>query len=321
MNADVFYIIMIVLMAGTIFYLLKRQRKLRRETQEWIERSKKETAASIALNEERLKNESEEAVRKMMADHSVLVADIEDTYERQLQQKQESIDYLKRNWHNSEEMETFKMLSNIKKIFIKEHLLSDKGMLIIGNIFIPSFSETGGMKLGHIDHLVLLPSGLYAIETKDLPGRVFHGLSRANAHGFHLFLDMLCPNAANEEEHTLIFTKKKNNGPDENPDGALSVALHTEIGSQITEAAEQLMKKIALHDARVSEVTPIMCLGGRKSEEDRVANYATREKPLVFFEQKALYLFFQNELSQKNWIYSGEDLEKFGRIVKKTDFI
>lgn len=319
---DLIYIAIIVLMAGMIVYLLKRQKKIRHETKEWIERSKKETAASLALNEERLKNESEEAARKMMTDHSVLVANIEDTYERQLQQKQEYIDYLKRTWRNAGEVETYKILSNIKKIFIKERLLSAREMLIIGNVFIPYPSETGVMKLGRIDHLVLLPSGLYAIETKNLPGQVFHGLSKTDAHGFKFFLDMLCPDAANEEEHTLVFTPQKSGEPDSSPDGALNVALHTELGSQITEAAGRLMKELAAYDARVSEVTPIIWLGGRKSEEDRMANYATREKPLVFFEQKTLYLFFQKEISRKSRLFSDEDLEKISRFVKTAeDFV
>ncbi|WKB34740.1 nuclease-related domain-containing protein [Terrilactibacillus sp. S3-3] len=318
---EVFYIIIVVLMAGVIFYLLRRQKKIRHETREWIEQNKKETAASMAIIEERLKTESEEAIQEMMAEHSVLVANIEDAYERQLHQKQEYIDYLKRTWHNAGEAETFKILSNIKKIFIREHLLSDNEMLIIGNIFIPYSSETGEMKLGHIDHLVLLPSGLYAIETKNWPGQVFHGLTKTNAHGFGFLLAMLCPNAANEEEHTLVFTRQKNNGL-ENPDGAVNVALYTEIGAQVSEAAKQLMKKIAAYDSRVSKVKPIICLGGQKSAEDRSANFTTREKPLVFSDQKTLYLFFQNEIKQQNRLFTEEDLGKIGRMVKKArDFI
>lgn len=65
-------------------------------------------------------------------------------------------------------------------------------MVIMGNVFVP-YEENGETKTRQIDHLVILPSDIYIIETKYWRGTVIHGINRKMRNQlqmiFHLSLN------------------------------------------------------------------------------------------------------------------------------------
>ena len=74
-------------------------------------------------------------------------------------------------------------------------------MYIIPNVFIP-FTYNGKVRTRQIDHLILLPVGIYVIETKYWRGKIVHGLTKTRKR-FFILLDMIPSNK--KDAQTLVF--------------------------------------------------------------------------------------------------------------------
>ncbi|HDX9614903.1 TPA: NERD domain-containing protein, partial [Bacillus toyonensis] len=116
-------------------------------------------------------------------------------YETEVAEIQESINELnnyiediQKYSRNSGEIITHQILSELKRTWVSNGALSETDMYIIPNVFIP-FTYNGKVRTRQIDHLILLPVGIYVVETKYWRGKIVHGLTKKRAKNFSFLLD------------------------------------------------------------------------------------------------------------------------------------
>ncbi|MFJ5965374.1 nuclease-related domain-containing protein, partial [Bacillus sp. NPDC093026] len=81
---------------------------------------------------------------------------------------------------NTSEVITHTILTELKDKLISDGKINENEMVIMGNVFVP-YDDNGETKTRQIDHLVILPSDIYIIETKYWRGTVIHGINHKNA--------------------------------------------------------------------------------------------------------------------------------------------
>src|SRR5699024_7720163 len=81
-------------------------------------------------------------------------------------------------------------------------------MLILNNIFIP-YLDQQQKTVRQIDHLIVLPTGVFIIETKHLKDIVVHGLKKESLGQYASFFKAIFLNEENNYEKTFVIEEKR----------------------------------------------------------------------------------------------------------------
>src|SRR5690625_4725752 len=99
---------------------------------------------------------------------------------------------------------TYQLLRVIKQKIILANMIKDSKILILNNIFIP-YLDQQQKTVRQIDHLIVLPTGVFIIETKHLKDIVVHGLKKESLGQYASFFKALFPNEENNSEKTFVI--------------------------------------------------------------------------------------------------------------------
>ena len=167
----IWLIISTLLAASVIWlaYLVKKeklkQKELRNDYHQELEALKELQKASM----ETAATQFDEQVMRM-----------NESYQREMEKLIIENEEIRKNFRNQGEILTHQILENFKADLISKKIIPADEMIIMPNIFIPE----GNGNARQIDHLVLLSTGLYVIETKDWTGHIVLGLTRMGSHKF-----------------------------------------------------------------------------------------------------------------------------------------
>lgn len=228
---------------------------------------------------------------------------IDQLHQEEINKIKQENEAIKKNFRNRGEILTYEILLNFKRNLVNKKRLAKEEMIIIPNIFIPD--DRANTK--QIDHLVLLPTGFYVIETKHWKGHIVIGLTKQNGGKFSFLDDLL----GNTGEHTSIFDKEGRN-----------LIVKSDYGNPVTQASgaawllrNYIMKKTCIEKLYVKPLAFFNYEGMNLhdwSEDKNVERLQTKDE---------LESFFRDELDKKEWKFSAEQLKSFWRIIKDANYI
>lgn len=226
---------------------------------------------------------------------------LSESYQREIEKLMIENEDIRKNYRNQGEIITHQILENFKSDLIRKKIIPPDEMIIMPNIFIPE--ENGNSR--QIDHLVLLSTGIYVIETKHWEGHIVLGLTRMGSHRFSFLVDLV----DSEKEETLIFNKDES--------GALTVKTYENPISQVQETAVILSNYLQSQDI----TTWINTLVFFNDDEKEVHDWSDNSIVKRLTNKEQLQQFFINELTSKNRIYGAFQLQNIKHLIENAHYI
>lgn len=302
---DIYYWVAIFILVLLCIYFWKDKGKKVESFQKRVTDAKRETLSRQEENEERVKELLERAKEEEATTIKQLNAYHNDIVER----KNNEIENMKKYSLNRGEIISNQVLLEIKKHLIEQNLITSDEMLVEGNLFIPSM-ENNNHQLSQIDHIVLLPTNIFIIETKYWKGKVVHGLSKNNAGKLSFLLDELFPSVDKEKENVFLFSSKDtDNGQKE-----VNMFTYDNPVTQVRKTAMKLKSFLSDKDPKYNLVRTIVYYGYPNSRHNFVVDMSSQsgsKKMLdteVITDKEELKRFFQEELENQKPRYTTEDL-------------
>lgn len=329
---DVIYLLIIGLLVILFGVILKKQKQKNHKLINEMEQSRIETTATLVDQETKFKEEKKDLlpkgsvikfVEEFKFKHGEKDKSIQIQHENIIQKYEENIKELKsyvkdieKQSRNFGEINTQKILIELKNDLIKKGEIEPSQMYILPNIFVPYRTKKGEVSSRQIDHIVLMNKGIYIVETKYWRGNILHGISKDRAGDFSFILDSFYPMINTSDEKTLVFLD--NSGLDnEDERKEMRVVSYKDPATQVRGAASILNKLLKDHNENCY-VTPIIYYGHGKKE---LTNYSNREMPHVCDTEELLREFFFNQIKESNKNYSVLQLERIKNIVENVNYL
>ncbi|MDP4154946.1 MAG: nuclease-related domain-containing protein [Bacillota bacterium] len=222
------------------------------------------------------------------------------SYKREIEKLMIENEDIRKNYRNQGEIITHQILEDFKSNLLRERILSPDEMMIMPNIFIPDFDGNSQQ----IDHIVLLPTGIYVIETKDWKGHIVMGLTRQSSHRFLFLAELL----DSEKEETLLF--------DKDGSGALTVRTCENPISQVQQNAVTLSNYLKRQEIETWINTLVFFNENDKELHDWSDNSVVRR----FTTKEQLQKFFINELTSQKRIYGAFQLKNIKDLIESAHY-
>jgi Nuclease-related domain len=226
---------------------------------------------------------------------------LSESYKREIEKLMIENEDIRKNYRNQGEIITHQILENFKSEFIRKGSISPDEMIIMPNIFIPE--ENGSTR--QIDHLVLLSTGIYLIETKHWKGHIVLGLTRRGSRKFSFLADLM----DSEEEDTLIFDKTES--------GVLTVKTYENPIRQVQQTAVILSNYLKRQDIETWINTLVFFNYDEKEIHDWPDNSIVKQ----FTNKEQLQQFFINELTSRERIYGAFQLKNIKYLIESANYI
>ncbi|WP_051530065.1 nuclease-related domain-containing protein [Anoxybacteroides tepidamans] len=334
---DVVLIIIIVFLTTWCISLYQKQKQIKQT----LSQVQAQAAVTVQMEKEKEKNQYEnkmEKVKQVVAkkiheyeiekkEYQAQISDYKDNIKKcektiseqsnQIEELHNQIDSLKRMQRNRGEVITHKILTDLKDRLVREGKINRNEMIVIPNVFVP-YTENKVMKMRQIDHLVLLPTDIYIIETKYWKGKVLHGLTKEKAGDFSFILDALFPKQQSDAEQTIVFVKENIN--DNNETGSMKIVSYENPSKQVMNAMGNLRAYLMDLNQKFNYVEPILYYGYDSDDFNEVTIYSEKGKPNVFKSEKELIDYFEEQLTKRKK-FTVKDLEEIKRIVEQVNYI
>ncbi len=226
---------------------------------------------------------------------------LSESYQREIEKLLIENEDIRKNYRNQGEIITHQILENFKSDLIRKKIIPPDEMIIMANIFIPE--ENGNTR--QIDHLVLLSTGIYVIETKHWKGHILLGLTRMGSHKFSFLAELV----DSEKEETLVF--------DNDESGALTVKTNENPISQVQQAAVMLSNYLQSQDI----TTWINTLVFFNYDEKEVHDWSDNSIVKRITNKEQLQQFFINELTSKDRIYGAFQLQNIKHLIENANYM
>jgi hypothetical protein len=224
-----------------------------------------------------------------------------DSYQREIEKLIIENEEIRKNYRNQGEILTHQILENFKADLISKKIIPPDEMIIMPNIFIPE----GNGNARQIDHLVLLSTGLYVIETKDWTGHIVLGLTRMGSHKFSFLAELV----DSEKEESIVFNRDES--------GALNVITYENPICQIQQSAVSLSNYLEGKDIP-TWINPLLFFN---DDEKEVHDWSDHSIVKRLTNKEQLHQFFINELTTKNRIYGAFQLNNIKHIIENAHYI
>ncbi|MEH6957535.1 nuclease-related domain-containing protein [Neobacillus drentensis] len=288
----IWLIISTLLAASVIWlaYLVKKeklkQKELRNDYHQELEALKELQKASM----ETAATQFDEQVMRM-----------NESYQREMEKLIIENEEIRKNFRNQGEILTHQILENFKADLISKKIIPADEMIIMPNIFIPE----GNGNARQIDHLVLLSTGLYVIETKDWTGHIVLGLTRMGSHKFSFLAELV----DSEKEESIVFNRDET--------GALKVITYENPICQIQQSAVSLSNYLEGKDIP-TWIHPLLFFN---DDEKEVHDWSDHSIVKRLTNKEQLHQFFIHELTTKNRIYGAFQLNNIKHIIENAHYI
>ncbi|BAC14059.1 hypothetical protein [Oceanobacillus iheyensis HTE831] len=302
----IIYFSIIIILAAVIVLLLKRAKKMEREHEYNIDLITEEVSATMETQTSEYENRLHDEHQRFEIELNKEI----NRFNKMISDKNDYINSLKAFSINSGEVETHNILLHVKEMLIKQNLVQKDEMLIIGNLFIP-YNKGLELKTRQIDHLILLPTGLYIIETKKWSGTVLHGVSYGQDNTLDVLIQSMFP-YDDHKEHTMVI---KNDEVSETLQANVKVVSYGNPSNEVMETALKLKNFLEQTHIEYNSVQPIVYYNCASQYRTFVKNYSNDDQVNIFTDEESLYSFFLEELTTKDIIYQREELADISSLI------
>ncbi|MGG3523261.1 NERD domain-containing protein [Bacillus pseudomycoides] len=321
--------IFILILGGIAYFFYKKTKMLQAEKQIVLQDHQNEKA-QILNNFEQQKNDIEhnfnqknqnleiaykEVFKQTQKEHATKVAEMQES----MNELNNYIEDIQKYSRNTGEIITHQILSELKKTWVSNGTLSETDMYIIPNVFIP-FTYNGKMRTRQIDHLILLPVGIYVVETKYWRGKIVHGLTKTLAKDFSFLLDMV-PNSKKSSQ-TLVFIPSQSSDETGRLVNTIQVRSYGEPTDQASRTAVTLNEYLnAQVQWKAPYVTPVVYFGyPNQDNTNGLVELAKENKVARFTTAGQLQDFFKQELTKPQKL-SNVQLQEIKSIVEHVNYL
>ncbi len=258
-----------------------------------------ELEAEAAISMDKVENEFKSKEKE-------LKKTIKDEYEVKIGSFKEYVSMVEKISRTSSEVKTHKILTDLKEKLVAAGTVKSPEMAVMSNVFLSLKNADEEMHTTKIDHLVLMRTGVYLIDTKEFDGNILYGATKEKAKEYSVILDNLFASDETETEKTIVI--RKNSG------GQAGVSV-----TSIDNPAEQVMDAVdtmnQLLENRPKEVVPIFYFD---HHGNKFINYSEGESPFVFDNKETLSEFFVKQLEEGEKRYTEDDLVRIKNKIENA---
>lgn len=321
--------IFILILGGIAYFFYKQTKTLQTEKQIILldqQNEKEQLLTNFEQQKNRIEyvfNQKEQALEQAVKE---VFQQTQQEHEAEVAKMQENmnelnnyIEEIQKYSRNTGEIITHQILSELKKTWIANGTLSETDMHIIPNVFIP-FVSKGQVRTRQIDHLILLPVGIYVVETKYWRGKIVHGLNKTRAKDFSFLLDMIPNNKKSTQ--TLVFIPSTSSDETGNAVNTIQVRSYGEPTDQASRTAVTLNKYLnSKMQWEVPYVTPVVYFGyPNQGNINGLVELAKENKVARFTTADQLQDFFKQELTKPQKL-SNVQLQEIKSIVEHVNYL
>lgn len=312
-------ILLIIALGASVWYIYNLRKKMQETEARLIKKHKTEIAATQSLFETQQEQKDFDYQQKLQ--------EMEDAYYQQVNELNRSIDALQQHVidlqmysKNASEIETHRILEELKQQLMKEGHLASSEMVILPNLFIPYTDKDGITKTRQMDHLILLPAGLFVVETKCWRGKVIHGLNKHNAGMFSFINDMMGAKDSHDDQ-TLVFVQ----GTDDDAEiPTVQIKSYGDPAKQAKRSAQVLGQYLSERLDHKIYVTPIVYFSYESVKDEAykqgVLDLSNDGDTYRLTNKKDLCGFIRNQLNHAP-VFSENDLRQIKETLQNINYI
>ncbi len=319
-DLEVIYITLIVLLLALCIYMIAKQKKQNKRYFEELAESQSQAAATMERTAQMHQMEFETMQQQLIDKHESEMDRKNEIFAEEIYKKDRYIHMLENFSINRGEVQTHKLLVKIKKDLIQQGLINQEEMILLGNLFVP-FWVNGNIRTRQMDHVVLLPTGVYIIETKYWSGTILHGVSYQGEDRLSPVLEAMFTAKELIKEKTLVLKRIDNRDKEIDDKTEVKVVSYGDPASQVMKSALQLKELLHKKNEKYNFVTPIVYYGYPAGKENRVINYSSDENVNVCTDENQLYHFFERVIDQDQHRYTSWELSDIEQIIKNENAI
>ncbi|MGP4081844.1 nuclease-related domain-containing protein [Pseudalkalibacillus sp. R45] len=292
----IFFIAIILVLVCVVIGLLLFVKKKHKDYDEMMEEYQMKATASIAEIENNFKKEKESEVEN-----------VKESYELKISDYKEYIHSVEKFSRSSSDIHTHKILTDLKKKLVSNGKIDSLQMLMMANVFIPYKTADGELQSTKIDHLIVMKTGIYLINTKNWKGKILYGISKEKAREFPFLHENLYYSEDKETEKTIIYSNSESH-PSE-----LKVRSVDEPTKQVMIGYKTINELLEEHYGTI-HMTPILYINNNTD----LINYSSNVVPLVFDQIEPLYEFFVKEIDGRADLYSVSEIEEIKNLIENV---
>ncbi|SFE65691.1 Nuclease-related domain-containing protein [Bacillus sp. OV194] len=287
-------VVLICIVLGVLLILKKKNKHY----DEMFEEFQTEAVENFSKVEKELQQEKEELVDKLKEDYESKISDFKE-YVRTVEKISKT----------ASEVNTHNILTEIKKKLVLEGTIQPFELKILANVFVPMKKADGEILSIKIDHIILMKTGIYIIDTNEFHGDILFGITKEKTKQFSFILDHLFPSEENETEKTIVFVNKNNDSKELN-------VISVDDPSKQVMAGVNILNQLLEKHFHYSSIAPILYFHANK-----LINHSQNKIPYVFDDKQTLYKFFVRQLDGYPTVYSIDELEEIKNIIENVSLI
>ncbi|GAA0615180.1 nuclease-related domain-containing protein [Virgibacillus siamensis] len=301
---------------GCVWYIFRLKKSTNKREAKTMKKHQLEIAAAEEDFRSSYHDQENEWLEKTAELEQYYLRDIQ-TLNQHIGKLNKNITDLQRYSRNAGEIITHQILEQLKSELVREGIISDDDMFILPNLYIP-FEENGNLKTRQIDHLILLPTGIYVVETKYWQGKIVHGLTEENAGSFSFIADMMTSrNRSSRKKHTLVFV------PDQEYDERkIIIKSYGDPIQQVMTTAYTLRDYIYEQFGRTNFITPIVYFGYSSDKgSDGVIDLSDNQNVPRLIGETQIRQYFRDQLNGEQKKYSQAILWETKEALENINYL
>ena len=317
----IIYVLIILILLGACIYLITQSSKQKQIHQSAIEKVNKSKEMELQEKEKAFNQHLEDIIVEREMVYNESVEKVTEEFEKDRIKFNDYIRNLEKYSRNKGEIITHKVLTDLKKSMVSRGILDESEMVIMGNVFIPLPSANDTIKTRKMDHVVLLPQGIYLIETKYWRGKIIHGISKEHLEGFAYYFDSLFIDHKGKEQ-TIVFLDNGQEGLKENEqDKNMKVSCYENPAYQTMDSAEKLEDFLMGFSPKFNTVKPIVYYGYQNYNSDEPQNYSHITEVAVCTSREKLENYFEEQIQSLDVKFDRKDLQYIKDTLEKINYI
>jgi hypothetical protein len=314
------YVLIILILLGGCIYFITQASKQKQLHQSAIDQLNKTKEIELKEKEAAFNQHLEDIIVERELVYNESVEKVTEEFEKDRLKFNDYIRNLEKYSRNKGEIITHRVLTELKTSMVSRGVLAESEMIIMGNVFIPLPSVNDTIKTRKMDHLVLLPQGIYLIETKYWRGKIIHGVSKEQLEDLAYYFDSLFVEHKGKEQTIVFYDNSQDSVKEHEQEKNIKVASYENPAYQTLESAERLEDFLMNYSPKFNTVKPILYYGYHSYNGDEPQDYSRMTEVEVCTSREKLENYFEEKIKSKEVKFDKKDLQYIKDTLEKINY-